>query len=74
MLLLTRAEPPIFPRFAVHALAVPSQRVDGDPYNFFSAGAKRLDVIVADVMGKASLRLSSRRRPRAGYPGGVVPP
>jgi sigma-B regulation protein RsbU (phosphoserine phosphatase) len=36
----------------VAALTVPSQRVDGDFYDFFQHTARCLDVVVGDVMGK----------------------
>ena len=34
------------------ALTIPSQRIDGDFYEFFKHANQCLDVIVADVMGK----------------------
>jgi phosphoserine phosphatase RsbU/P len=36
----------------VAALTIPSQRIDGDFYDFFKHEDQSLDVIVADVMGK----------------------
>ena len=51
MLLLTRP-PTDFPGLQVAALTMPSQRIDGDFYDFFKHENQRLDVIVADVMGK----------------------
>jgi sigma-B regulation protein RsbU (phosphoserine phosphatase) len=51
MLLLTRP-PTDVPGLQVAALTVPSQRIDGDFYDFFRHENECLDVIVADVMGK----------------------
>ena len=51
MLLLTQP-PTDVPGLQVAALTVPSQRIDGDFYDFFRHENKCLDVIVADVMGK----------------------
>jgi serine phosphatase RsbU (regulator of sigma subunit)/PAS domain-containing protein/anti-sigma regulatory factor (Ser/Thr protein kinase) len=51
MLLLTQP-PADVPGLQVSALTMPSQRVDGDFYDFFRHGNESLDVIVADVMGK----------------------
>jgi len=51
MLLLTQP-PTDVPGIQVAALTIPSQRVDGDFYDFFKQGDQCLDVIVADVMGK----------------------
>jgi sigma-B regulation protein RsbU (phosphoserine phosphatase) len=51
MLLLTQP-PTDVPGVQVAALTIPSQRVDGDFYDFFKHGDQCLDVIVADVMGK----------------------
>lgn len=51
MLLLDR--PPVdVPGLRVAALTIPSQRVDGDFYDFFRHENECLDLIVADVMGK----------------------
>jgi PAS domain S-box-containing protein len=51
MLLLD--EPPRdIPGLRVAALTVPSQRIAGDFYHFFTHQDESLDVIVADVMGK----------------------
>jgi sigma-B regulation protein RsbU (phosphoserine phosphatase) len=51
MLLLTQP-PTDIPGVQVAALTIPSQRVDGDFYDFFKHDDQCLDVIVADVMGK----------------------
>ena len=51
MLLLTQP-PTDVPGLQVAALTIPSQRIDGDFYDFFKHENQRLDVIVADVMGK----------------------
>ena len=51
MLLLTQP-PTDFAGLRVAALTVPSQRIDGDFYDFFKHENRCLDVIVADVMGK----------------------
>jgi sigma-B regulation protein RsbU (phosphoserine phosphatase) len=51
MLLLTQP-PSDVPGVQVAALTIPSQRVDGDFYDFFKHDDQCLDVIVADVMGK----------------------
>jgi PAS domain S-box-containing protein len=51
MLLLTQP-PTDVPGVQVAALTIPSQRVDGDFYDFFKHDDQTLDVIVADVMGK----------------------
>lgn len=51
MLLLTQP-PTDVPGVRVAALTIPSQRVDGDFYDFFRPEHACLDVIVADVMGK----------------------
>jgi PAS domain S-box-containing protein len=51
MLLLTQP-PTDIPGLQVAALTVPSQRIDGDFYDFFRHEHTCLDVIVADVMGK----------------------
>jgi PAS domain S-box-containing protein len=51
MLLLTQP-PSDVPGLQVAALTVPSQRIDGDFYDFFRHENECLDVIVADVMGK----------------------
>jgi PAS domain S-box-containing protein len=51
MLLLTQP-PADVPGLHVAAITVPSQRIDGDFYDFFRHENECLDVIVADVMGK----------------------
>jgi PAS domain S-box-containing protein len=51
MLLLTQP-PTDVPGLQVAALTIPSQRIDGDFYDFFEHENQRLDVMVADVMGK----------------------
>jgi sigma-B regulation protein RsbU (phosphoserine phosphatase) len=51
MLLLTQP-PSDIPGLQVAALTLPSQRIDGDFYDFFRHENECLDVIVADVMGK----------------------
>ena len=51
-LLLLTQPPTDVPGLQVAALTVPSQRIDGDFYDFFRHENKCLDVIVADVMGK----------------------
>jgi PAS domain S-box-containing protein len=51
MLLLTQP-PTDVPGMQVAALTIPSQRIDGDFYDFFKHEHDCLDVIVADVMGK----------------------
>jgi sigma-B regulation protein RsbU (phosphoserine phosphatase) len=51
MLLLTQP-PTDVPGVQVAALTMPSQRIDGDFYDFFRHEDGCLDVIVADVMGK----------------------
>jgi sigma-B regulation protein RsbU (phosphoserine phosphatase) len=51
MLLLTQP-PSDVPGLQVAAITMPSQRIDGDFYDFFRHNNECLDVIVADVMGK----------------------
>jgi PAS domain S-box-containing protein len=51
MLLLTQP-PTDVPGLQVAALTMPSQRIDGDFYDFFKHENQCLDVMVADVMGK----------------------
>jgi anti-anti-sigma factor len=51
MLLLTQP-PTDVPGLQIAALTIPSQRIDGDFYDFFKHENQRLDVMVADVMGK----------------------
>jgi PAS domain S-box-containing protein len=51
MLLLTQP-PTDVPGVQIAALTIPSQRVDGDFYDFFRHDDTCIDVIVADVMGK----------------------
>jgi PAS domain S-box-containing protein len=50
--MLLNAPPRDVPGLRVAALTVPSQRIDGDFYDFFTHENQCLDVIVADVMGK----------------------
>ncbi len=54
MLLLTQP-PTDLPGLQVAALTIPSQRIDGDFYDFFKHENQCLDVMVADVMGKGIL-------------------
>ena len=51
MMLLTQP-PTDVPGLQVAALTLPSQRIDGDFYDFFKHENQCLDVMVADVMGK----------------------
>ena len=51
MMLLTQP-PTDVPGLQVAALTIPSQRIDGDFYDFFKHENQCLDVMVADVMGK----------------------
>ena len=51
-MLLLNTPPRDVPGFRVAALTIPSQRIDGDFYDFFTHTNQCLDVIVADVMGK----------------------
>ena len=51
MLLLTQP-PSDVPGLQIAALTLPSQRIDGDFYDFFRHETQCLDVMVADVMGK----------------------
>ncbi len=51
MLLLTQP-PTDLPGLQLAALTIPSQRIDGDFYDFFKHDSQCLDVMVADVMGK----------------------
>jgi sigma-B regulation protein RsbU (phosphoserine phosphatase) len=51
-MLLLNAPPRNVPGLRVAALTIPSQRIDGDFYDFFTHENQCLDVIVADVMGK----------------------
>jgi sigma-B regulation protein RsbU (phosphoserine phosphatase) len=51
-MLLLNAPPRDVPGLRVAALTIPSQRIDGDFYDFFTHEHQCLDVIVADVMGK----------------------
>jgi serine phosphatase RsbU (regulator of sigma subunit)/anti-sigma regulatory factor (Ser/Thr protein kinase) len=53
MLLLTRP-PTDMPGVQMAALTVPSARFDGDFYAFFQHDKRRIDVMVADVMGKGT--------------------
>jgi PAS domain S-box-containing protein len=50
--LLLDQPPRDLPGVRVAALTIPSQRIDGDFYDFFKHMDKCLDVIVGDVMGK----------------------
>jgi sigma-B regulation protein RsbU (phosphoserine phosphatase) len=50
--LLLDQPPRDLPGVHVAALTIPSQRIDGDFYDFFKHMDKCLDVIVGDVMGK----------------------
>jgi phosphoserine phosphatase RsbU/P len=50
--LLLDQPPRNLPGVHVAALTIPSQRIDGDFYDFFKHMDKCLDVIVGDVMGK----------------------
>ncbi|MCG6895183.1 MAG: SpoIIE family protein phosphatase [Desulfobacteraceae bacterium] len=50
---LLRAKPPEHLSGAcVASLSIPSQRIDGDFYDFFQPAEDLLDILVADVMGK----------------------
>ena len=40
------------PYVQIAAVTTPSQRIDGDFYDFFKHGTRYLDVVVGDVMGK----------------------
>jgi PAS domain S-box-containing protein len=51
-MLLLNEPPRDVPGLGVAALTIPSQRIDGDFYDFFTHENQCLDVIVADVMGK----------------------
>ena len=51
-MLLLDQPPRDVPGLRVAALTIPSQRIDGDFYDFFKHENQCLDVIVADVMGK----------------------
>lgn len=50
--LLLGQPPGDFPGLQIAALTLPSQRIDGDFYEFIRHGDQCLDVIVGDVMGK----------------------
>ncbi len=50
--LLLGQPPDTFRGCQVAALTIASQRIDGDFYDFFAHGARCLDVVVGDVMGK----------------------
>ena len=50
--LLLGSPPTDFPPLQVAVHTTPSQRIDGDFYDFFRHGDHTLDVIVGDVMGK----------------------
>lgn len=50
---LLQGRPPAdWPQVSVAALAIPSQAVDGDFYDFFAQGEHCLDIVLGDVMGK----------------------
>ncbi len=51
-ILLLGQPPEDFPDLEVAALTIPSQRIDGDFYEFVKHHERCLDVIVGDVMGK----------------------
>jgi serine phosphatase RsbU (regulator of sigma subunit)/anti-sigma regulatory factor (Ser/Thr protein kinase) len=51
-ILLLGQPPEDFPDLEVAALTIPSQRIDGDFYEFVKQHERCLDVIVGDVMGK----------------------
>jgi phosphoserine phosphatase RsbU/P len=51
-MLLLGQPPEDFPDIEVAALTIPSQRIDGDFYEFVKHHERCLDVIVGDVMGK----------------------
>jgi sigma-B regulation protein RsbU (phosphoserine phosphatase) len=50
--LLLGQPPRNLPWIQVAALTIPSQKIDGDFYDFFSHHGRLLDVLVGDVMGK----------------------
>ncbi len=50
--LLTRRPPTSVPGLQIAARSLASQRVDGDYFDFFTFGKSRLDLVVADIMGK----------------------
>jgi len=50
--LLLGQPPRDLPLIRVAALTIPSQKIDGDFYDFFSHNGRLLDVLVGDVMGK----------------------
>src|SRR5688572_29271708 len=45
-----------FPGLSVTALCVPAREVGGDYYDFFRVGERRLGVLIADEIGRASCR------------------
>lgn len=49
---LLLGEPPVVPGIRTACLTVPSQRVDGDFYDFFRLDDRSLDILIGDVMGK----------------------
>lgn len=51
-MLLLGQPPRDFAGVRIAALTLPSQHIDGDFYDFFQHDARRLDIIVGDVMGK----------------------
>jgi len=50
--LLLRAPPHDVQGLAISALTIPSQRIDGDFYDFFKHSDRIMDFIIGDVMGK----------------------
>lgn len=50
--LLLGQPPRDFPGASFAALTVSSQEIDGDFYDFYTPAARRVDVVVGDVMGK----------------------
>jgi sigma-B regulation protein RsbU (phosphoserine phosphatase) len=50
--LLQGQQPDDMPGLYIAALALPSQKIDGDFYDFFRYHDQHLDVLVGDVMGK----------------------
>ncbi len=52
--LLLGQTPQYLPNVQVAALAIPSNRIDGDFYDFFNHNDRYLDILIGDVMGKGS--------------------
>lgn len=50
--LLMGRVPESIPGFSIDALAIPSQEIDGDFFEFYRPASHILDVVVGDVMGK----------------------